>query len=153
MLTDYSSFSSVMPFSCQSSAIVKNFLPCLLCSKPLQAMYTVKVLIHVRPYTQLQFSLCISCCLKCRISTKMFVFVQEQEVLQYFVSWQPPSVDKICSRYQLSPQTLTTVGYGASNSAVQGSFLSSIRDSVFCLSVSWGQLQILFGDNVVGFGR
>lgn len=37
-------------------------------------------------------------------------------------------VDKICSRYQLSPQTLSTVGYGAPNC---------------CLSVSWGQLYIL----------
>ena len=36
----------------------------------------MSVLIHC-----LQFSVCISCCLKCRISTKVFVFVHEQEVL------------------------------------------------------------------------
>lgn len=68
---------SVMPFSCQSSAVVKNFIP--LCSKSLQTKYTVHI--HVRPYKQWRFSFCIGCCLKCRISTKMFVFVQEQEVL------------------------------------------------------------------------
>lgn len=151
-LVEYSSFSSVMPLSCQSSAIVKNFLPCLLCSKPLQAMYTVKVLIHVCPYTRLQFSLCISCCLKCRISTKNVCFCTRTRGFVVLCIMVAPHVDNICSRYQLSPQTLTTVSYGASNSAVQGSFLSSIRDSVFCLSVSWGQLYILSGDNVVVFG-
>lgn len=109
-------FFSVLPFSCQSSAIVKNFLPCLLCSKPLQTKYTV--CIHVRPYTQLRFSLCTGCCLKCRISTKMFVFVQETRSFVVLCIMVALPVDKICSRYQLSPQTLSTVCYGASNSAV-----------------------------------
>lgn len=75
-LVKCSSFSSVMPFLCQSSAIVKNFPSCLLCSKSLRAMYCQS------PYSCMSLhAVCISCCLKCRISTKMFVFVQEQEVL------------------------------------------------------------------------
>lgn len=49
------------------------------------------------------------------------------------------SVDRICSRFRISPQTLTTGGYGASNSAVWGSSVSLFRDSVFCFTVSWGQ--------------
>lgn len=151
-LVEYSSFSSVTPFSCQSSAIVKNFLtmPIILFKASTSNVYCQS------PYYSCLHAVCSfhsvsNCCLKMQDFYKNVCFCTRTRSFVVLCIMVAPPVDKICSRYQLSPQILSTGGCGAPNSAVQGSFLSSIRDSVFCLSVSWGQLYILSGDNVVVF--
>lgn len=142
-----------MPFLCQSSAIVKNFLPCLLRSKPLQAMYTVKVLLHVRPYMRLQFSLCISCCLKMQDFYKNVCFCTRTRSFVVLCIMVAPPVDKICSRYQLSPQTLSTVGLrGFKTLLCRVHFSHQSEIQSFVCQYPGADLYILSGDNVIGFG-